>query len=431
MKNKFVNKEASYIAQKWKTLGGHDPTIIQDDNTKKYYMFSTDSVIEGQYSSGIQIRISDDLIHWTYKETVFNGVPQEARKWSNAEGLWAPEVVKVEEEYRMYYSASTFGSTTSCICLATSKCLEGPWEDQGIVVKTNNSLAEHNAIDANVITDKENRMWLCYGSFFGGIYLLELDKSTGFPIEKESFGKCIAKRNVSVEGAVEGPFIIYNPTYDYYYLFSSYDSLFDTYNIRVSRAKEIEGPYIDINDYPMLAEGIHPNKIGTKILGSYSFENGEEWIAPGHNSIFIDKNNGDYYMVHHVRYHGEKELEPLAFIRKLRWLENGWPVVSVEYLSEIERNDEKEFCENDFLGVWEFVEFENGKSQLISSQKVEITIENLEEIVYCKQNNYSVPSKDIWLQIYQGYDWEKGRGAIYLSSLSGEGIAVLGKKVDL
>lgn len=430
MKNKFVNKEASYITQKWNTLGGHDPTIIQDDNTKKYYMFSTDSVIEGQYTSGIQLRISDDLIHWTYKETVFNGVPQEAHKWSNAEGLWAPEVVKVEEGYRMYYSASTFGSTTSCICLATSKSLEGPWQDQGIVVKTNNSLAKHNAIDANVITDQENRAWLCYGSFFGGIYLLELDKSTGFPIEKGSFGKCIAKRNASVEGAVEGPFIIYNPTYDYYYLFSSYDSLFDTYNIRVSRSKEIEGPYIDINDYPMLAEGIHPNKIGTKILGSYSFENGEEWIAPGHNSIVKDKNN-DYYMVHHVRYKNGKNLEPLAFIRKLRWLENGWPVVSVEYLSEIEKNDEKELCEKDLLGLWEFVEFEDCKSHLVSSKKLEITEEHLEGIVYCKENHYSIPSKNTWLQIYQGYDWENGRVGVYLSSLTGKGMAVLGKKVNL
>lgn len=429
MPNKYKNKETKHMSQEWNTLGGHDPTIIKDYENKKYYMFSTDSVLEGQYTSGIQMRVSNDLIHWDYKGTVFNGVPQEAYEWSSAEGLWAPEVIEVGKEYRMYYSASSFGSTTSCICLATAETLEGPWKDQGIVVKTNSSLAAHNAIDANIVTDKENRMWLCYGSFFGGIYLLELNKSTGFPIQKGTYGTCIAKRSTTVEGAIEGPYIIYHPVYDYYYLFSSYDSLFDTYNIRVSRAKEIGGPYIDIKGHSTLDEKIQPDKTGTKILGSYGFENEEEWIAPGHNSLIIDRDTNAYYMVHHVRYKSEKDIEPLAFIRKLRWLENGWPIVSVEYLSEVEKDDTKEFEKTDLLGSWEFVEFDDENSKIVSSQKTEIKKKDLEGLVCFKQNGYCTSNKT-YLQIYQGYDWKNKRAGIYLSGLSSRGVAILGKKVE-
>lgn len=422
MKNKHISDE-------WNTIGGHDPMIIKNDKNDKYYMFSTDSVLSGKYTSGIQLRISDDLIHWNYKGTVLNGVPKKAFGWSKAEGLWAPEVVKVGNQYRMYYSASTFGSTTSCICLATADNLDGPWIDQGTVIKTNKVIADHNAIDPNIIKDKYNKMWLSYGSFFGGIYLLELDESTGFPHKKNDYGKCIAKRSFSVEGAIEGPFIIYNSVFEYYYLFTSYDSLIDTYNIRVSRAKKIDGPYFDIKNQSMLDVETAPNEIGTKILGSYKFENEEEWIAPGHNSIFIDTEKESAMMVHHVRYEHENLIKHIAFIRKLRWLKNGWPVPSVEYISEIEKVDNRIFKKNDFLGIWEFIVFKNDTNETISSQKIRVTEENIKGLTECSCNNFYLSTKKIYLQIYEGYNWKDKKDNIYLSGLSSMGQTILGKKV--
>ena len=143
----------------WNTLGGHDPTMIQDKKRGFYYLFSTDSVVEGTYTSGIQIRKSADKIHWEYVGTAFDGVPEEAFAWTSAEGLWAPEIIEYDGQYRMYYSASKFGSTTSCIGLATAADLQGPWEHQALVVRTNSEIATHNAIDANVLWDKEGNMW--------------------------------------------------------------------------------------------------------------------------------------------------------------------------------------------------------------------------------------------------------------------------------
>ena len=68
------------------------------------------------------------------------------------------------------------------IGMATSHYIEGPWTHQGSVIKTKADDG-HNAIDPNVITDVEGKMWMVYGSFFDGIHIIELDPLTGKPRE--------------------------------------------------------------------------------------------------------------------------------------------------------------------------------------------------------------------------------------------------------
>lgn len=309
--------------------GVHDPTIIKDEDT--YYLFSTDT--EQPKTSGVPIRSSKDLIHWNFEKSALSGVPKEAKTWSDAVGLWAPEIIKVDDEFRMYYSASTFGSTTSFIGLATASHPLGPWEDKGEVVKTSPELADHNAIDANICEDRNGNQWMVYGSFFGGIFIASVDKGTG-KFSKEGFGKKIAQRPKTVDTAIEGPFIIYHPETDYFYLFVSYDSLNDFYNIRVARSKNIDGPYEDFHGNDMLNQEIDPDKIGTKLLGGYQFDDEPILYAPGHNSILVD--GDDYFLVHHAR---SKPHSPEFFlqVRSLFWLENGWPVVApYEYIGEYE-----------------------------------------------------------------------------------------------
>lgn len=75
--------------------------------------------------------------------------------------------------------------------------------------------------------------------FFGGIHIIELNTQTGKP-KQEGFGTLIAKRDNTIkDGAVEGPYIVYNEQFKKYYLFVSYDSLFEDYNVRVARADTI------------------------------------------------------------------------------------------------------------------------------------------------------------------------------------------------
>lgn len=303
------------------TFGVHDPTIVEYDG--RYFLYSTDT--RQPVTSGVPIRMSWNLVEWAFIGQALADVPREARDWSNALGLWAPEIVRYGDEYRMYYSASTFGSTRSYIGLATAKTPLGPFKDEGVVVKTSPVLCHHNAIDANVVTDKMGKQWLLYGSFFGGLYILPLDNKIGKPSET-GFGKCIAKRPECVDTAIEGGFIYYNPKTDYYYLFCSYDSLNDSYNIRVARSRHVDGPYIGCKGYAMDDFEHSPDDIGMKVLGSYYFSGEKAVLAPGHNSIFKRSDN-QLFMVHHAR---RKAFSDDFFlnIRKLEWLSNGWPVVS-------------------------------------------------------------------------------------------------------
>ncbi|KAI7246201.1 hypothetical protein KC345_g12103, partial [Hortaea werneckii] len=227
----------------------------------------------------------------------------------------------------MYYSASSFGSRQSLIGLQTADHIEGPWEDEGVVIKTR---AEDpiNAIDANVLNCADGRMWMVYGSFFGGIHITELDPESGKPLE-EGFGKLLAVRDKATEdGAVEGPYIIYNEQFKQYYLFLSYDSLFEDYNVRVARSASITGPFLDAHGRDA-ADCAHmpQHEIGVKLMGGYRFGDDPGWIAPGHNSVLND--NGSYYMVHHAR-GGSDKLWPYLHIRRILWTADGWPVVSPE-----------------------------------------------------------------------------------------------------
>ena len=355
-----VKEEEAFEMENGKK-GVHDPTIIQVG--EKYYLFSTDTTQPA--TSGVPIRQSDNLLDWEFVASALPNVPVEAQKWTNAKGLWAPEIIQVNDTYRMYYSASTFGSTTSMIGLATAENILGPWEDAGEVVKTNSELANHNAIDANVCYDRQGNPWMAYGSFFGGIYLTRLNQRTGKCLFKGDYGKQLAIRSQAVEGAIEGPFIYYHPETDYFYLFLSFDSLNDTYNIRVARSKEIDGPYLDMNGQSLTDLTLAPDTVGTKLVGSYQWENEEPVYGPGHNSIFFDQKTKQLFVVHHKRrkpFTDEFSLQ----IRPLLWAEDGWPVVGVEeYDGEITI---LALCD-ELLGDWEWLVFQDHSDLIVSEKK--------------------------------------------------------------
>lgn len=415
----------------WGTFGAHDPSIFKDNDF--YYVFSTDVLEKDLINPAIQIRRSKDLIEWEYVGSAVDKVPESAYKWTKAEGVWAPEVIKVDDRYYLYYCASTFGKTRSCIGLLTSNSINGPWIDEGIVIKTDFN-DNRNAIDPNLILDKTNRLWMSYGSFWTGIYIVELDKYTGKPINENDIGKQIATRSHLVDGAIEGPYIVYNIKFDKYYLFVSYDSLFADYNIRVGRADNIEGPYTDINGTDMTDINVeNHNYVGNKIVGSYRFTNSNGWLAPGHNSVLND--NEKYYLVHHIR----KADNPNKFymnIRKVFWTDDGWPLVSPErYAGEIEQ----EIKEYSLPGSWEFIILYRDINRIIDAKKVKLNKDKsisgdlIGNWRFNKNDNIEIQliiANE--LEIFKGkistaWDWELNNPTMILTAINEIGISLWGK----
>ncbi len=435
-KEKLYDHSITSDETKWGNLNFHDPSIIKDGEW--YYTVTTDVKVAGTPKAGIPIRKSKDLINWEWVGRVFDKVPEDARKWTRARTLWAPDVTKIGDTFYLYYAASRFGTNQSFIGLAAGKSMEGPWDSQGEVIKSTGS-SVWNAIDPNIVYDTGGNMFMAFGSFFGGIFIVELDKTTG-KLKEGSKPSLIATRSNSVAAAVEGPYIIYNPDFKKYYLFVSYDSLSKDYNMRVGRADKITGPYVDFNGYEMTNTELPPNDVGTKLLGGYKFGGRDGWVMPGHNSVLRD---GDgYFIVHHAR--GDKDSNwPYLHVRKILWSGDGWPMVSPErYTGEKEQKLNK----NLIAGKWEIIVLDKNNNLQLSSKT--IALESGGKIddgsgkstwkfegentvimkIYDPEKKSGSQYMEQTARVIPAWDWESWKATLVFTGLDKSGTAMWGKK---
>lgn len=444
----------------WGTRNAHDPTVVRDTDGS-WYMFSTDAAAGADsVPAGVHVRRSDDLVHWTFVGTALDGVPGPAFEWTQAPGLWAPEVVRWPApgasasasaesadavQWHMYYSASTFGSNTSAIGLAVASTLAGPWEDRGIVVATRAGTESQNAIDAAVTVDRSGAPWLTYGSFFSGLYTLPLDAVTGRPRTPGDLGTLIARRPVSVDRAIEGAFIVYRREEDRYLLFSSYDSLFDSYNVRVAVADEITGPYTDLLGHSMTDLDSDARRIGTKVLGSHRFGDDTGWLAPGHNSILIEPgipgtSADEYFMVHHVRFAADPS-QHVVQLRRTFFTEAGWPVVSPQPFAGA---DAERLAEPVSLaGPWRAVRLAPESTALVTADTVTVApaptvllptdaperlFDGRAERVRLVVGGADASAVELDAVVFASWDWANARPALSFSGLAADGVAWFGTR---
>ena len=319
--------------EKWGAVNAHDPSLVKGDDGR-WYVFSTDASAGDIHRCGVQVRVSDDLVRWEYLGTAFEdyetacgeAIAAAGLKPAEHQGLWAPEAVKVGDQWRLYYSASTFGSSRSAIGMAVSDSVTGPWEDRGIVIRSDaNAVSKPNAIDPCLFTDPSGKQYMTWGSFFGGIWLTALDAdgfAEGEPVRIAGFRGCRA----------EGSYLVWLPQTQYYYLFVSYGSLSQDYNIRVGRSRAVEGPYLDANGRN-LADLVAANedRIGVKLMGGYQllhdpgagFSKGIK--APGHCSVAVDGTR--LWLCHHARTQTLPEWWFAMQIRPMALSRDGWPLV--------------------------------------------------------------------------------------------------------
>lgn len=291
------------------------PEIVRYGDT--YYMYIM--------APGISIKMSTDLINWTFVQTAFptggSGLPYE---WMNEEipggGIWAPGVYKIGELYYLYYCISTGGSQNSAIGVAVNTTLDHTspdfkWQDKGMVLrsKTGDSF---NAIDPNVIVDDNGQAWLVYGSWWTGVKMRRLDNNTGKLDPNDTTVYDLARYAAdSSKNAIEAPYMIKRG--EYYYLFAAFDRMdTGTYNSRVGRSKSVTGPFLDRTGKDMMKGG------GTQV------SQGKDGIGiPAHASIFKDIDGQYYFVSEYFQEFGKTSSQHL--ISTIVWDEEGWPTTAL------------------------------------------------------------------------------------------------------
>jgi arabinan endo-1,5-alpha-L-arabinosidase len=413
----------------WGSYNLHDPGIFKFNN--EYFIFSTDVMYGGTARCGIMRRKSADLVKWNYKGWVFDKIPDNTNSYLTSlnystSSIWAPYVVNVNGELRLYYSISVFGKNISAIGLATSTSPYGPWTDKGIVISTNTA-SPVNAIDPTIVIDeKTGKHWMAYGSYWDGIYITELDAATGKPINSNSYGKKIAGRTQKGQ-AMEGPEIIYNPSLKKYFLFVSYDWLEDSYNVRVGRSDNPDGPYLDYFGNDMAAAGDN----FPRITAQYKFNNHAGWQGFGHCGVLRDSNQ--YYYVSQARLASNKYLMDLH-VHRIVWTNDGWPVISPERYVNVPQTA---VSQTNIIGKWESLSLIN-TTNLNMSATVEFlangTVSGLGATwTYTPDNLTLTLDADgsvVNLKVFREWDWENKKLTICYSGLLPSGISIWGKKLE-
>jgi len=177
----------------------HDPSLTEAeiDGVRYYYMVQTG------WEGGNILRRSKDLIRWEFlgKTTPiaeemesygWNEVNDWMLKESCACQYWAADIVPASYGgYWLYTCLVNAGYDEEkhdrvCIVLAWSPTLEAnSFQYVGCILQSVSDYAQdalyYNvvALDPQVVYDAEGRMYLTYGSFGAGTYMIELDSGTG------------------------------------------------------------------------------------------------------------------------------------------------------------------------------------------------------------------------------------------------------------
>jgi len=283
----------------WGPYNVHDPSIKKIGN--EYYCYSTDVAYGLTPPPGIQVRKSADLVQWTFVGWAFSAIPGVAAQYITGAGgtpntgLWAPYIIQVGSQLRLYYALASGTGELSTIGLATAANPEGPWTQQGLVVSSASNAPMTNAIDPTVVITPSGQHWMYYGSAYDGIYAVQLDPATGLTLTPGDIGKRIANRgftNGAYNGNIEGAEIIYNTALNKYYLFIAYDWLTTKYNVRVAKGDNPNGPFYDYNGTDVNTNIDHI----PMIIAPYQFNGHGGWQGTAHCSVF-DDGNGQYYIL--------------------------------------------------------------------------------------------------------------------------------------
>jgi arabinan endo-1,5-alpha-L-arabinosidase len=277
--------------------GTHDPSrMIASDG--KFYVYSTGGGIKSS---------TDGLVWADEKASLFPlGIPQSGTSVvSNNEGVWAPDVIYLNNQYYIYYAIAN-AQNACAVGLETTPTLDPTspnykLTDRGVVVSNGNTT--YCAIDPCPVLDASGNLWLSFGSGYSKpstdntIYVMRLDNTTGLA------SSATAAPGTPLEpGHIEASYIYYHT--GYYYLFwnsgGCCDGASSTYEIHMARSQAITGPYTGSQIFIQSAGSVH---------------------GPGQIGIF-DQCGADRFTYHYYPDSGGSVLGE----NELSWGSDGWPV---------------------------------------------------------------------------------------------------------
>jgi arabinan endo-1,5-alpha-L-arabinosidase len=412
----------------WNLANVHDPSVAYYNGY--YYMYGTDASYgnEAVGHGHFQGKRSTDLVNWTWVGGPFYDPPSWVADSLNAirsrmgldaiaegdivYGYWAPVVRKVnvggQDILRMYYSivienyiktgkpeTSSFdGSWTERAFIGLCESTDpagAEWTDKGFVTtsssdkgidysRSSSSYWEdayfyYNAIDPTYIVTPEGDHYLIHGSWHSGFALLQLDATTGKPLNKlgdpwansvseltARYGARVGTRTASSRWqASEAPEIIYKD--GYYYLFMAYDALDIPYNTRVVRSTNIEGPYYDITGRNFTAGNGDCYPIVTH---PYKFNLSYGWVGLSHCCIFQKENSNEWFYMSQGRLpenvggNAYSNAIMMGHVRRIVWCpaspgepDNLWPIALPERYAAVP--DYGTITKDSLVGTWEHI----------------------------------------------------------------------------
>lgn len=271
-----------------------DPTVVRING--KYYAYATQGA-----GGHIQVSVSQDLQHWSNPADALPVKPVWADKH-----FWAPHVLYDSSirKYVLFYSGESTDTTTGkCLGVAYASQPEGPFTDKGAPLICGEGF-EH--IDPMAFVDPQTGKKLLYwGSGFKPIRVQEMkDDWSDFKEGSKPVPVVWPGKEKNYTRLIEGAWMDYHE--GKYYLYYSGDNCCGVnanYAVLVSRADHAEGPFES---------------------GGVILEKDSVWLAPGHNSVFKDADEGNRIAYHAI--HRQKGGGRVFCIRSLVY-SNGWPVV--------------------------------------------------------------------------------------------------------
>ena len=385
--------------------------------------YASHLITEVKNSKGETVKFGNFNAHgWQYKDNTVKGMQ------------WAPDIVynKTMKKWCMYMSLNGDNWCSSIVCFVSDN-IEGPWVYQGPVVFSgfqgsyaHNSYAaaddwKHtdfaiatgetalptrykigkswgtywpNCIDPCVFYDDNDNLWMSYGSWSGGIFMIKLDKTNGlrdytytFPYEVNGktttpgaasanctsdpyFGKKIAGGYY-----VSGEASYIQKIGKYYFLFMSYGGLTSDggYQMRIFRSENPDGPFVDcygtsalFKSYKMNYSSTTADNRGVLLFGGYQWDamSGAE-LAQGHNSAFVDKQNRSF-VVYHTRFSNGGEGHQVR-VHQLFLNDEGWLMAAPfefdgETITDEAIASKASIADADIAGDYQFMRHQYGQN---------------------------------------------------------------------